>query len=175
MRHPPRSTHGREAEPLLEIDGVWKSFQTGARGCSACVRVLRGASLVVRPGEVIGIIGERGAGKSTLLKCATGLLAPDAGAVRRHDARESSAGILLLDGLSALADGTMLREAVSLIADLTRAGGGVVIAERRDAWVVPPTRVYELRRGVLRRAAPTLRLVRGALTPASVDRLAGSL
>ena len=46
--------------------------------------MLDGASLAVRPGERIGIVGENGAGKSTLLRVMAGLLAPDAGAVRRR-------------------------------------------------------------------------------------------
>ena len=38
-------------------------------------------SLVVRSGEIHGLVGRNGAGKSTLVSLLTGLLAPDAGQV----------------------------------------------------------------------------------------------
>jgi len=59
--------------PLLVARGVHKAF--GRR------RVLAGVDLVVRPGELVGVVGENGSGKSTLLRIAAGLLAPDGGEV----------------------------------------------------------------------------------------------
>jgi branched-chain amino acid transport system ATP-binding protein len=44
--------------------------------------VLRGVGLVVRPGEVLCVMGRNGAGKSTLLKAIMGLARLDAGAIR---------------------------------------------------------------------------------------------
>jgi ATP-binding cassette subfamily C protein len=44
--------------------------------------VLRGVSLDLQPGEVLGVIGPSGAGKSTLVRHLVGVLAPTAGAVR---------------------------------------------------------------------------------------------
>ncbi|MBX3483131.1 ABC transporter ATP-binding protein [Phenylobacterium sp.] len=41
--------------------------------------VLDGASLTVRPGEVVGVVGPNGAGKTTLLRAALGLAKLDAG------------------------------------------------------------------------------------------------
>src|SRR3954465_12655903 len=38
-------------------------------------------SMDVRPGEVIGLVGENGAGKSTLMKILGGVTAPDRGAI----------------------------------------------------------------------------------------------
>lgn len=45
-------------------------------------RVLDGVSIVVKPGEVVGVLGPNGAGKSTLARTVLGLLAPSSGSVR---------------------------------------------------------------------------------------------
>ncbi len=44
--------------------------------------ILNGVSLVVNPGERVGLVGANGVGKSTLLKIAAGEVLPDAGNVR---------------------------------------------------------------------------------------------
>lgn len=43
--------------------------------------VLKGVSVSLRPGEVIGLVGHNGAGKSTMLKCLSGAIQPDSGAM----------------------------------------------------------------------------------------------
>ena len=58
---------------IIEARNVVKSFgQTPA---------LRGASLRVRAGEILAIMGPSGSGKSTLLHCLAGILAPEEGEV----------------------------------------------------------------------------------------------
>ena len=44
--------------------------------------ILRGVSLLLRPGELLHVAGPNGAGKTTLLRAVTGLLRPDNGTVR---------------------------------------------------------------------------------------------
>jgi ABC-type multidrug transport system ATPase subunit len=65
--------------PVLVVGGVTKAFASGPPWRRRRVEVLRGASLEVRPGELVGLVGENGSGKSTLMQVMVGLLARDAG------------------------------------------------------------------------------------------------
>lgn len=46
------------------------------------VHALKNVSIDIRPGEVVGLIGENGAGKSTLMKILSGVYKPDSGEIR---------------------------------------------------------------------------------------------
>ena len=65
------------AEPdAIRVENIRKSF--------GVVTALEDVSLNLRPGEVLGLIGDNGAGKSTLIKILTGFHKPDSGRMFVH-------------------------------------------------------------------------------------------
>ena len=64
-----------------------------ARSGEGLVHALRGVSMAVHRGEVLGIIGRNGAGKSTLLKILTRITAPTAGWAEIHGRVGSLIGV----------------------------------------------------------------------------------
>jgi ribose transport system ATP-binding protein len=62
-----------DAPPVLSVTSLTKSFGSN--------RAVDNVSFQIRPGEVIGLIGENGAGKSTLLKMLSGIYRPDGGTI----------------------------------------------------------------------------------------------
>ena len=71
------------AKAVLSVRELHKGFRRGPWPLRRKVEVLRGASLEVRAGELVGLVGENGSGKSTLLQIVVGLLGSDAGTVER--------------------------------------------------------------------------------------------
>ena len=66
------------SELALALDGIERTFtQAGSS-----LRVLRGASVSIRPGETVALVGPSGAGKSTLLHVAGLLERPDEGEIK---------------------------------------------------------------------------------------------
>lgn len=71
------------AGPVLHVEGLVKSFRRGIWPARRTVEVLKGATLTVEPGELVGLVGENGSGKSTLMQIVVGLLGRDDGTVER--------------------------------------------------------------------------------------------
>ncbi|NWG32639.1 MAG: type I secretion system permease/ATPase [Rhodocyclaceae bacterium] len=81
----------------IELDHVVFRYRPDAP------EVLRGISLIIQPGEVIGIVGRSGSGKSTLAKLVQRLYLPESGRV-------------LVDGMDlAVADTSSLRRQIGVV------------------------------------------------------------
>lgn len=57
--------------PLMQLTGIGKNF--------GAIEALRGVTLSLSPGEVLGLMGDNGAGKSTLVKIIAGNFPPSSG------------------------------------------------------------------------------------------------
>jgi simple sugar transport system ATP-binding protein len=73
MSSEPSPQPAASTEYALEVRGVTKRF--------GALVVLRGIDLVLREGEVLGLVGDNGAGKSTLVKILSGFHQQDGGEV----------------------------------------------------------------------------------------------
>jgi peptide/nickel transport system ATP-binding protein len=79
----------RKQGSLLEVEGVMKQFPLGRRGLwdritrkqLKYVRAVRDATLQVRAGETLVVLGESGSGKTTLGRIIVGLEKPDSGRI----------------------------------------------------------------------------------------------
>jgi ABC-2 type transport system ATP-binding protein len=82
-------------EDIIVVKDIWREFKASKRGAGfkeaiknlfsrkyEKKKALKGVSLNVQKGEIIGLIGPNGAGKSTLIKILTGVMYPSSGFVK---------------------------------------------------------------------------------------------
>lgn len=72
-------------QPVLQAVDITKTYRIGWPNRRA-MPVLKGANLMLWPGEVVGLVGENGSGKSTLMKILVGSLGRDGGSIQ-HSGR----------------------------------------------------------------------------------------
>ena len=60
--------------PVIQLDGVWKRYDS--------TTAVRGVSMQIQGGQLLGLIGPNGAGKTSLLKMIATLSKPDRGRLR---------------------------------------------------------------------------------------------
>src|SRR4051812_16599592 len=110
--------------PVLEASDVRKSYGS--------IQALKGVSLTVEEGELVGLLGPNGAGKSTLVKVACGLVRPTAGSARvagePAGTPEAYAKLGYLAELFRFPDWLSADETIGLHQRLSRSDGGA--AER---------------------------------------------
>ncbi|HEY3991858.1 MAG TPA: ATP-binding cassette domain-containing protein [Ktedonobacteraceae bacterium] len=102
---------------MIDANGLSKTFRIAGRRTGLfggvrsivnpqvrLVEAVRDLSLVVEPGEIIGLVGPNGAGKSTTIKMLTGILMPSGGQVHvagfnpQHQRRQLAAHIGVVFG-----------------------------------------------------------------------------
>ena len=78
MANGSNGTNNGTGEYLVHVQDVIKNFQ----GPAGVINVLKKVSLMVHPGEFVGVRGPSGSGKSTLINMITGIDRPTEGGVR---------------------------------------------------------------------------------------------
>lgn len=80
-------------QPILKLDAVSRQFRgtpdfaqrisdfLTRQNSEVVVKALDGINLDVRPGEIVGLVGESGCGKSTLARIMSGIMPPSAGKI----------------------------------------------------------------------------------------------
>ena len=141
---------------FLRLSGVRKSYPG--------VLALAGFDLEVRPGEVIGLVGENGAGKSTLMKILGGVAQPDSGNIEIDNA--SYAGLTV--GASIRAGIAFVHQELNLFDNLDVAANVFIGREPRTGGLLNLVDETRMRADV----APLLKRVGASFPPeASVARL----
>jgi branched-chain amino acid transport system ATP-binding protein len=96
--------------PALAVDGLEVRY--------GGVAAVRGLSLEVAPGEIVGLIGPNGAGKSSTLHAIMGLVRPAAGTIRLGDA-----------SLVGRAPEAVARQGIALVPEGRRIFGELTVTE----------------------------------------------
>jgi branched-chain amino acid transport system ATP-binding protein len=110
------------------------------------LRVLKGISLHVSPGEIVIIIGANGAGKTTLLKTVSGILKARAGTVHFEDRSIGSAGMeeIVGRGCVLVPEGRQLFSTLSIKDNLTLGAYLIARAGKRREVRQRLDEIYEL-------------------------------
>ena len=126
---------------LLELRDVEVAYKRRGR---EPVRAVAGASLELKAGEIVGLVGESGCGESTLARAASGLIAPTAGQIlfegepigaltrRARPAREVKLQLVFQDPYSSL---NPRRRIGAQLADALRINN-LVAPEKRQQRVI---------------------------------------
>ncbi len=75
-----QNTHPKNSssiKPAILVENLSKTYGKG----ESAVRALKNASMVVNPGEVVGLLGPSGSGKTTLLQCLGAIIDPSGGSI----------------------------------------------------------------------------------------------
>ena len=164
----PCIVHGAfvDAQSVLRIQALSKTYRSGIAGCTATVRALSDVCVEIRAGEVVGVIGASGSGKTTLLLCAARMLAVDEGIIECRArpmyfrdvlrAKACESHIVLVD------NGDLLRGDVaasfallSLVRRTRETGRALVIAGREETSIKHlADRILRLDRGHLVSTTP---------------------
>jgi simple sugar transport system ATP-binding protein len=141
----------RAAEPLLEVEGLEADDDRG-------LTALRGLSLEVRAGEIVGVAGVDGNGQSELVEAITGLRMPTAGRIRVGGRDITGAGVrgALAAGVGHIAEDRRRR---GLVLDFTLAENlalreyrrasrlGLLSPRRMEQQAEPLLEQYDVRGG----------------------------
>ncbi len=140
--------------PVVELRDIRHSY--------GVVETLRGVSLALSAGEVVGLVGENGAGKSTLVKILTGIVQPTQGTilVQGSESHFATPRAARDSGIAAMYQEPMLFPDLSITENIF-AGHQIVqrgvvawnvmhnrareLLEKLDVHVDPRTAVYQLR------------------------------
>jgi daunorubicin resistance ABC transporter ATP-binding subunit len=118
------------AEPAIVADGLVKRF--------GALEAVKGVSLEVPEGRVLGLLGPNGAGKTTAVRMLTTLLRPDAGSARvlgvdvRKDPQRVRASIGLAGQYAAVDENLTGRENLALVGRLTHLGAAELEARSKE-------------------------------------------
>lgn len=134
---------------MAAMDAAASAAMDGAAGSGLEVRdvvmsysgvtVLKGVSIAVRPGEVVGLVGHNGAGKSTLMRVISGAIKPVSGAVL-IDGEQKTLGSPI-DALQA-GVATVYQE-LSLLPNLTVAQNAFLGHEQKRAGLLSKDQMRE--------------------------------
>jgi energy-coupling factor transport system ATP-binding protein len=85
---PPPEPKYNDGEPAVEVEDLWFGYQKGEW-------VIKGVNLVVRKGELLGLIGQNGSGKTTLAQLVAGILKPSRGKIVVFGRDMTSFGVMI--------------------------------------------------------------------------------